>query len=513
MRLGAPAVIGATHSGTPTFAWAAAAAAIAGVLWIHRDTFASIVAIWSTSATFNHGFLVPILAAALLIYNTRRSAPFAPELAVAALPVLAMLSGLWVVGRISGVLAIEQLAAVAMLPTALWAILGSAFAKQNLFPLAFLLFAVPLGEDLVPPLMDFTAWFVVHALQLTGIPVYREGLFFSIPSGDFEVARACSGIRYQLAMLCVGSVFAYLTFSGWKRRVSFMAACIVVPLVANGLRAYGIVLLAHFSNMRIAVGVDHFIYGWVFFGVIVGLLFLAGARFSDRPAGVEAERTPVAARGGAVRISVGLAVALLAAALGPAVIASRAVHEEREVSLGAFAVAPGWIAEPAAADWSPVFAAPKAQRQLRYRRAADGVDLYVAVYDDPGDPRGELVHASNEVYRPPWVMVERRARSVVIAEARALSVVATTLRLGGSDRYRLVWHWYEVDGARTHREWQVKALEAWRALRGREGSAAVIAVSTVYDADAVSVERPLLAFVASHADAMSRLVAAGNEPR
>jgi EpsI family protein len=159
-----------------------------------------------------------------------------------------------------------------------------------------------------------------------------------------------------------------------------------------------------------------------------------------------------------------------------------------------------------------VFVAPKAQRQLRYRRAADGVDLYVAVYDDPGDPRGELVHAGNEVYRPPWVMVERRAHSVVIAEGRTLSVVATTLRLP-DHRYRLVWHWYEVDGARTHREWQVKALEGWRALRGRDGSAAVIAVSTDYDVDAKSVERLLLGFVASHADEMSRLVAAGNEPR
>ena len=53
----------------------------------------------------------------------------------------------------------------------------------------------------------------------------------------------------------------------------FIAASIVVPIVANWLRAYMIVMIGHLSNNKYAVGVDHLIYGWVFFGVVMMLLF------------------------------------------------------------------------------------------------------------------------------------------------------------------------------------------------------------------------------------------------
>ena len=78
--------------------------------------------------------------------------------------------------------------------------------RRILFPLAYLLFAVPLGDFLVGPLQDVTAVFTVWALQLTGIPVYLEGRFFYIPTGAFEVAEACSGIRYLIASLALGRI-------------------------------------------------------------------------------------------------------------------------------------------------------------------------------------------------------------------------------------------------------------------------------------------------------------------
>ena len=64
---------------------------------------------------------------------------------------------------------------VAMIPLAVMAVLGTRVACALCIPLAFLFFAVPFGEALVPPLMDWTADFTVAALRLTGMPVYREG--------------------------------------------------------------------------------------------------------------------------------------------------------------------------------------------------------------------------------------------------------------------------------------------------------------------------------------------------
>ena len=61
-----------------------------------------------------------------------------------------------------------------------------------------------------------------------------------------------------------------------------VGVAIVVPVVANWLRAYMIVMLGHLSNNTIAVGVDHLVYGWVFFGIVIMLMFWIGARWAER---------------------------------------------------------------------------------------------------------------------------------------------------------------------------------------------------------------------------------------
>jgi exosortase A len=140
-----------------------------------------------------------------------------------------------------------------------------------------LLFAVPFGEFLLPPLMEQTADFTVFALRATGIPVYREGLYFTIPSGNWSVVEACSGLRYLIASITLGFLYAYLTYHSIRRRAIFVVVSVIVPIVANWLRAYMIVMIGHLSSMKLAVGVDHLIYGWLFFGLVMLILFWVGS--------------------------------------------------------------------------------------------------------------------------------------------------------------------------------------------------------------------------------------------
>src|SRR6185295_12652216 len=166
---------------------------------------------------------------------------------------------------------------VLMLLSTVLTVLGVSLTKMLAFPLFFLLFAVPFGEFLEPPLMEHTADFTVAALRFTGIPVYREGLYFTIPSGNWSVVEACSGLRYLIASLCVGVLYAYLTYRTPLRRAVFIGASVVLPIVGNWLRAYMIVMIGHLSGMKYAVGVDHLIYGWLFFGVLMLSLFWIGS--------------------------------------------------------------------------------------------------------------------------------------------------------------------------------------------------------------------------------------------
>jgi exosortase len=123
-----------------------------------------------------------------------------------------------------------------------------------IFPLLFLFFAVPVGDFLLPRLMEWTADFTVQALRLTGIPVFREGQNFVIPSGNWSVVEACSGIRYLIASLTVRTLYAYLTYTSLKRRLTFILVSLLVPILANWFRAYMIVMLGHLSGNKLATG-------------------------------------------------------------------------------------------------------------------------------------------------------------------------------------------------------------------------------------------------------------------
>ncbi len=251
--------------------------AIAGILIVYHETTASMISIWMRSETFAHGFLIFPFSAYLIWGQRKRLSKVFFQPSPLALLVLASLGFSWLLATLASVQVFKQFLLIAMIPAAVWAILGRRMVWALAFPLAYLVLAVPFGEALIPPLIDFTADFTVKALQLTGIPVYREGSFFSIPSGNWSVVEACSGIRYLIASFTLGTLYAYLTYHSLKRRLIFIALSLIVPIVANGIRAYMIVMTGHLSDMQLAVGVDHLIYGWVFFGFVMLLLFWIGS--------------------------------------------------------------------------------------------------------------------------------------------------------------------------------------------------------------------------------------------
>ncbi len=133
----------------------------------------------------------------------------------------------------------------------------------------------------MPRLMDWTADFTVAALRLSGVPVYREGVHFVIPTGQWSVIEACSGIKFLIASLMAGSLYAWLMYRSTGRRLAFIAASIAVPIIANWLRAYLIVMVGHLSKNRLMTNEDHIVFGWILFGAIMLLLYWQAARWRE----------------------------------------------------------------------------------------------------------------------------------------------------------------------------------------------------------------------------------------
>lgn len=453
------------------------------LLLIFQDTYRTIVEIWIRSDTFAHGFIIAPISL-FLIWRIRADLVLlepTPSLLGAAL--LALLGFGWLLGDVADVGVVRQFAVVAAIPALVIGVLGPRVAWRMAFPLAYLLFAVPVGEVLIPPLMEFTASFTVQALRLTGMPVYSDGLFLSLPSGEWSIVEGCSGVRYLIASLALGTLYAYLTYASLWRRLIFIACSAIVPIFANGLRAYMIVMIGHLSNNKLAAGVDHLIYGWVFFGIVIFIMFWVGAYFRDDAA---SDRTPAAALSGGSTPARTLLVALAclpAIAVWP--VLARHLEGPSASAVGKIMLsAPrveGWRQLPAPlSDWTPHYLGMDAQLHLAYEDPAGRkVGLYLAYYV-PHQNRGKLISTQNVMVvqkHPVWQMPNEEV--VRLENAPVSEVVQAQLRSGGIRL--LAWHWYWVAGHHVTSPYLGKMFELYGRLFGRDSASAGVVVYAPYD--------------------------------
>lgn len=473
-------------------AWRQHAAAlflvILGIGLLYQDTFSEMIGIWTRSRTFNHCFLV--LPIALFLGYSRRHIlqRVEPATSVLGAVFLAFNAFVWLAGNVLSAAALEQAAAVGLLIGAGWSLIGNVAFRVLALPFLYLYFAVPFGEFLVPALQDWTAAVLVWALRVSGMPVFIEGRYLSIPSGNFVVAEACSGINYLIATLAVGTMYMYLNFSAWWRRVAFMLAAIAVPLIANGLRAYGIVMIAHYSDYRYAMGVDHFIYGWVFFGVVIFALFALTAPFSDRTEATDLASLPIgrqSARAHAEPLPMGLLLLVLLALPH----ALTAIADQREVP-------PAGLAPPEIAGWQgPLegqgrigaeFRGATAMQSWRYvNESAREVSVQIAYYarDDEG---AELINQTNRVFdETRWKRVGETQRAGPAGTAIQQVNVLQLRRVDTREDY-VLWLWYEADNVRSANPFTVKLAQARARLGlGKPGSIAIMLLTREADAGEV----------------------------
>jgi exosortase A len=475
-------------------AWLPWAALLLVLLALFQDTAVSMVWIWIRSETYTHAFLVPVISA-WLVWRRRghlRGLPVRP-VPWLLLPIALICLG-WLAGRLATVQAATHFALVSLIVISVPAVLGWAVARALTFPLLFLFFSVPFGEFMVPQLMEWTADFTVTALRWTGIPVYRDGLQFVIPSGNWSVVEACSGIRYLIASLMVGSLFAYLNYRSPRRRAAFILVSILVPLVANWLRAYMIVMLGHLSGNKIAAGADHLIYGWVFFGIVIALMFMIGARWADADgvaepviSGVEGrDPSPVGKSEGAVWLqAVGV---LFLCSL------SYAYHWKLDHSLPtsepAITLADhlpgGWVGgQPASDSWRPAYKSPNTVIARSFTKGDREIGIWLGYYRNQGDER-KLVTTTN-------VLVDERDRRWSQTRGGTTTTPVGTMALtwrtaelrdadplaNNSTRSLVVWRVYWIGGRWISGDAAAKLWTAWDRFLGQGDDGAVLMLFTV----------------------------------
>lgn len=388
------------------------------VLLFH-DAIISMELTWSKSETFAHGYFILPLALYIAyldrdkLYNTPLASSWLP------LPFLLAAIGIGLLGIAGDINVIMEYGAVLTLICLLWAILGSPLAKAYRFPLFYLLFAVPVGQNLIPILQDITAWISVGLLNIHGIPTYREGLYIQLPSGYFEVAVACSGIRYLIACLAVGTIYAYLTYKSLTKKLIFITLSIVFPILANGVRAYLIMIIAHYSNLEYATGADHLVYGWVFFGFVIFIMFWIGGKFADKPHPEKIDEQSELPKQNVKLLShySAMAIVIIAALLVQGMSAS-AVPEQPSQALKPLER----YQQVATSDWGIEFVFPQQESHLK---SAQGVEVYRAAYANR-QQQGELISWQNNLHDAnKWTITEQQ--QIAFANSQWQYIALSTL--------------------------------------------------------------------------------------
>jgi exosortase A len=472
---------------------------LAILLAVNWTLVTAALTVWAVSPTYSHCyFIIPV--SAFLIWKRRHVvAPLVPAPLPSALLLAIPCILVQLAGSIASITEVQQIAMMGLVEVLILAVLGPEIFTHLMFPLLFLFFLVPMGEYLVGPMQNFTTWFISTGLDLMGILHHTEGTIIEMTNGVYRVAEACAGLRFLIATLAVGALFAYLTYRKWHKIVLYMLACVIVPIIANGFRALGIVLLAHYSDNKIATGADHLVYGWGFSVAILCLLMVIGVRFADP---ISDDETRAAKPSVAGKLSQRLIpTAILAGLCAFAVPAFAYWNAHRSVSFdrGALSLphpSNGWLIKQASGNWQPDFVEPDAKLTFGLQAPepqTPAVDIAVDYYAKSREGHG-LISSGNRFWDDEGSHV--LSENAITTHWGNTPIVLREMVIATQSRTEMIWWTYWANDRFTTSATQIK-LGSLQSMLGGASGTALVALSTEMDSDEDSARSRLAAAMAA----------------
>jgi exosortase A len=233
---------------------------------------------WFHLEEFSHGFLIPLVSL-YFVYERRKQisalTPSGTRVGVAWL-VLGLL--LLFFGKLAVEWFTMELSLLIVIAGIILYLLGIEMFKTVFFPLAFLIFMIPLPslilQKITFPMQLFASRVAAASIDMVGIPVLREGNIIRLANTHLEVAEACSGITSLISLLAVSVVFAYFTQRQMWKRGLLVLSTLPIAIVANAVRISVTAILTQYYGPSAAEGFFHGFSGWILF--VVTFLFLFG---------------------------------------------------------------------------------------------------------------------------------------------------------------------------------------------------------------------------------------------
>ena len=431
------------------------------------------VDIWLISDIFNHCLFV-LPGAFYLIYLKRKELSVT-EIKPVGWPLLLCIGCalLYLIGIAGDVQLFMHIATFTFLPLAIWACVGHTIAKKIFFPLFFMVFCIPFGEELIPSLQKITADLAVIMLNWTSIPIYRSGLYIEIPQGRFLVAEACSGISFFIASVVIGALYSYLNIYSAKRRIWFVTLSIFVPIIANAVRVFGIIVIAYLTDMEHAAGADHLIYGWFFFAFVIILLLAVGELVREKQAPTPQALSPVRVADPNSPRRFGLLATYLVLFFAVFFSWQQFIYTQQEqlqnppkLNTNSLQTL---VSDASSSAWKPIFNGAYDSYAASINVDNENLDVFIAWY-----PKGfgELISSLHRYYdEKQWTLDESSQFALDQATILPLKIIVS------SQGYRALTHWYVIDGKVFADKKLAKLYEIYQLMKGQHVGGWVVILS------------------------------------
>ena len=465
--------------------------------WAWWSTLTHLVNILWTVDSFSHGLLVPFISLSLIWVkrDMLETVRLVGDWRGLFLAVIA--SSIWALAVVADFKIGEHAGLILAVQAIAMTCFGFAFFRQYLFPFLFLFLVIPVGDSLIPILQTVTAELVLFLLSALSVSYEAEGVLITLSSGVFEVARACAGIKFLFTSLVMGILLAHIAYNSWQRRLTIILVSAVLPIFANALRVFGILLISELSDPEFAKGVDHIVYGWGFLSVILFVLVLVAYKFSDlEPGPIHTKTSSIqncAGEGGSFRLLVYPLMLVSLYLVTPLQVAS---VEKKYITSNIDAPhcdnCPYRLLTASTSNFLSSWQGADSAFEYRYRSAADVITISGALYCAQR-PGRRLLQSGNRLAGAEWSILPGLGKNIIQVEDWKLQKQT----FWKNSARRTVYFGYFINEKFVFAPETVKVETALKRLSFENAKGAVFAISIPFSKGVGGADRKIEKFLSA----------------
>ena len=234
--------------------------------YVLLETLQDLTVLWQfNNQAYSHGYLVLALVFYSL-YERRDLLVFNPTFIT--VPFAFAIGLVWTATNSINV----KLGEFLLLPIIFFVFIVSYVGWKNSFrfllPTAAIFCALPIIGFLNPLLQTLSVKAVSVMVKMTDVTAYIDGFFITLPSGILHVDTSCSGLSYLSAGITFAMIYSFMNIRRKRVIACSLLLIIVLSLIANWIRVFALVVIAHESEMQSSLVEEHAFMGWIIFAFI-----------------------------------------------------------------------------------------------------------------------------------------------------------------------------------------------------------------------------------------------------